>query len=249
MPGRPRSVLILGGTAEAIELADRLVGLGIEVVTSLAGATREPRHPLGAVRAGGFGGAQGLAQYLEAGRFAILLDATHPFAVNISRQAAEAARSVGIPYFSLIRPAWQQGPGDVWIEVDTAQEAVRRIAPRARVLLTIGRKEIAPFLARTDLSGVVRMIEAPALEVPPAWRVLRARPPFSLDQEKSLLAGEATTVLVTKNAGGDQTSAKLHAARILGIPVVMIARPERPAADAEGSVAPLVLKVREALEA
>jgi precorrin-6A/cobalt-precorrin-6A reductase len=230
-------VLILGGTWEARALAARLVAAGHDVTTSLAGVTRAPELPPGRVRRGGFGGAEGLADYIQRERFEAVIDATHPFAAQISAHAATAAHATGIPSLRFERPAWQRNPQDRWIDVLSVAEAVAALPHGARVLLTIGRKEIAPFLARGDLAGIVRAIEIPKLEMPAGWRLLTARPPFSFESERELMARERVTHLVSKNAGGDEMRAKLDAARALGLPVVMIARPAKPEAPCVASLA------------
>jgi precorrin-6A/cobalt-precorrin-6A reductase len=223
-----RRVLILGGTREARELAARLVELGHEVTTSLAGVTSDPELPRGEVRRGGFGGAAGLADYLRDREVDALIDATHPFAAQVSAHAAEAVKMGRVPMIRLERPAWRPEPGDEWIDVADAEAAVLALPSGARVLLTIGRKGIAPFLMRRDLSGIVRAIEPPAVKLDDGWELHLARPPFTLEAERALMARASVTHLVTKNAGGELTRAKLVAARTLKIPVVMIARPRKP---------------------
>jgi precorrin-6A/cobalt-precorrin-6A reductase len=186
--------------------------------------------PEGALRVGGFGGEAGLYDYLLRGNFEAVVDATHPFAAKISSHGSAAAARLGISYLRFERKPWAPAPGDRWIEVTTTEEAVAALPKSTRVLLTIGRKEIAPFIARSDLSGILRMIEAPPIAPPPQWKLVLARPPFSSEQETILLTDAKITHLVTKNAGGGQTEAKLAAARNLGIPVVMIGRPQKPPA-------------------
>src|SRR5262245_27422 len=154
-------VLILGGTAEARKLAELLEEAGYGPVTSLAGVTRKPRDIRGETRIGGFGGADGLASFLAAERFSGVVDAAHPFAVAISRHAKEAAQSCNLPLVRLERPAWRAERGDRWTAVQDISAAVAAIPSGAHILLTIGRKEILPFLARKDISGVARMIEPP----------------------------------------------------------------------------------------
>lgn len=223
-------VLILGGTAEARDMAGLLCDAGYAPVTSLAGLTRRPAAIRGDVRAGGFGGPEGLARYLREGGFLALIDATHPFAAVIPHHAKEAAERCRLPLIRLERPAWAPEQSERWTEVADNDAALRALPAGARVLLTIGRKEVKPFLARTDLSGVARMIEAPGGSFAPAWQVLLARPPFSLDAEMQLMGAHAITHLVTKNSGGAETRAKLTAARLKGVEVVMIQRPCKPPA-------------------
>jgi precorrin-6A/cobalt-precorrin-6A reductase len=235
-----RRVLILGGTGEARGLAGALVARGVDVVTSLAGVTAAPVLPAGEVRRGGFGGAEGLKRYLAEAGIGVIADATHPFAAVISGHAGEAAGRCGIAYLRLERPAWRPGPGDRWTEVADAGGAVAALAPGATALVTIGRKELAAFAARGDLRVVARAIEPPGFELPPGWKLVLARPPFTLEAEMALMRGEGVSVLVTKNAGGEVTRAKLEAARALGLPVVMVARPAKPDAETAGTVEEMV---------
>jgi precorrin-6A/cobalt-precorrin-6A reductase len=223
-----KHILILGGTQDARLLAALLVAGSFAVTTSLAGVTETPVRPVGNMRQGGFGGAGGLAAYVQSGGFAAVVDATHPFATQISVNAIEACHQTGIPLLRLERPGWQPGPDDRWTLLRSIAEAAAAVPCGARVFLTIGRKEIAPFLARRDITGVARMIEPPGLELPDGWALLRDRPPYSIAAERQLMREHAITWLVTKNAGGSATEAKLAAARQLAIPVLMVERPEKP---------------------
>jgi precorrin-6A/cobalt-precorrin-6A reductase len=224
----PDRVLILGGTRDARELADALLAEGIRPITSLAGVTENPVLPAGDIRIGGFGGVAGLKSYLESNDIALVVDATHPFAVQMSSHADAACRSCHIPLLRLERPAWVPGEGDRWEQASTAPEAANMLPGGARVLLTTGRKELQPFFDRNDLSGVARMIEAPPVVVPAGWQILRERPPYTLAGEAAVIADFGITHLVTKNAGGSATEAKLAAARAVGIGVIMIDRPAKP---------------------
>lgn len=221
-----RKILILGGTRDARQLAFRLIHAGHDVTTSFAGVTENPIQPEGKVRVGGFGGVEGLRQYLHAEKFDVLVDATHPFAAIISANAAEASRDIVL--LRLERPAWTARPDDHWTQVPDIDAAVLALPGRASVMLTIGRKEIAPFVSRSDLTGVARMIEPTSIPMPASWSLILERPPFSLESEIALLREHNITHLVSKNAGGGETEMKLVAARSLQIPVVMIARPNKP---------------------
>jgi precorrin-6A/cobalt-precorrin-6A reductase len=221
-------VLILGGTGEARRLAAELLGAGLEPLTSLAGVTSAPALPEGATRSGGFGGAEGLATFLQAERFAAVVDASHPFAARISRHAAIAADTAAVPLLRLERKPWLAQAGDLWIPVRDTAAAAAALPSGARALVTIGRKEIAAYFDRADVSGLARMIEAPACVVPENWILLLQRPPFSVDAEAKLIASHSVSHLVTKNAGGHETEAKLTAARQAGIPVIMVERPLKP---------------------
>ncbi len=241
MAAHPETILILGGTGEARRLADELCRRPhTRVVTSLAGRTTEPAKLPGEVRVGGFGGSQGLSCYLREEKVALLIDATHPFAATISANAAEACASLGIPCLRLERPPWRPLPGDNWREVPDIAHAAATIPAGARALVTVGRQEIAPFLARDDIRIVARMIEAPDAPPPHHAELLLARPPFTPDDEHRLLRERQIDILVTKNAGGTATVAKLMAARGLGLPVIMVARPHKPPVPTAPDVAAIL---------
>jgi precorrin-6A/cobalt-precorrin-6A reductase len=221
---RPRKVLILGGTSDAVEIAARMVAEGHDVTSSLAGVTTAPVLPEGKIRRGGFGGAEGLAHYLREEGVELLIDATHPYAVQISAHTVFAAQAVGVELIRFERPQWEVSPD--WIVVADIAEAARVLPSAARVFLTTGRKEIAPFVAREDISGVMRMIEPPAIALTSRWALLKARPAQSVDEEVEVMRVHQITHLVSKNSGG-LARHKLEAAAILGVTVVMVARPLR----------------------
>ncbi len=227
----PARILIVGGTRDARDLAAILRAEGFDTIVSLAGVTASPAMPAGMVRSGGFGGVDGLVQYLRDHAIAAIADATHPFAVQMSRHACLAAAKAGIPILRLERPAWVPSDGDDWRIVDTVQDAAAVLPDSSHPLVTVGRKEIGHFFARSDVSGVARMIEDVG-DVPAHWQVLRARPPFTLESELALLGRHAISHLVTKNSGSPDTAAKLVAAREKKIPVIMVARPPKPAVPA-----------------
>lgn len=221
-------VLVLGGTSEASELARLLADRAdISSMLSFAGRTKAPHAPPIPYRIGGFGGAEGLRAYLESERFDVLVDATHPFAEQMSGHADIAAARAKIPLVVLSRPAWRPQPGDFWIEVADMAAAVAALGPEPkRVFLTIGRLQIDVFAAAPQHFYLIRAIEpqtaAPGL---PRHRVILGRGPFTLVEEEQLLRANAIDVIVTKNSGGEATYAKVTAARNLRLPVVMVARP------------------------
>jgi precorrin-6A/cobalt-precorrin-6A reductase len=218
-------ILILGGTAEARALANRLVDAGHVVITSLAGRTQDPKLPQGDLRMGGFGGVTGLAAYLQEEAIERFVDATHPYAAKISNNAVAAAEAVGVPLVRYMRPAWEQKGGDDWTIVGRTAEAAAALPSRAKVLLTSGHTGLEHFMAREDCRFIVRTIEAPAMKLPPHAKLMQDRPPYSHESELALMQDNGITHLVTKNSGGSQTQAKLEAARQLGVRVIMLARP------------------------
>jgi precorrin-6A/cobalt-precorrin-6A reductase len=225
-------VLILGGTGEARSLAALLVDSGIPVVSSLAGRVSQPRLPVGEVRIGGFGGADGLRDWLVEHRTPAVVDATHPFAQQISHSAARAARLAGVPLIALRRPAWEPGPDDRWTVVDDIAGAADAVADRGgRVLLTTGRQDVGAFAGVDTAWFLVRVVDPPTTDLPPHHTILRSRGPYDLDSERQLLRDNSIDVLVTKNSGGEMTRAKLIAAAELGLEVIMVRRPAAPAVD------------------
>lgn len=220
-------VLLLGGTAEARALAARLHP-GTPVISSLAGRVPDPALPVGEVRIGGFGGADGLATWLRDNNITAVVDATHPFAATITANAARAAAAVGLPHLVLARPAWPHGDA---IVVDSDVEAAAVVARNgyARVFLTTGRSGTAVF-REVDTWFLIRAVTAPDPELLPArHRLLLSRGPYDVDGELKLLQEFAIDALVTKNSGGSMTHAKLDAAAQAGVPVIMVDRPALPA--------------------
>lgn len=235
------TVLILGGTGEARELAARLDEDGVRVVSSLAGRVSRPALPVGEVRVGGFGGPEGLAAYLRGARIAAVVDATHPFAARITASAARAAELTGVRLVRLQRPGWREHPdADRWRWVADAAAARMAAATAARPFLTTGRQSLPDFLEWADRDVLARVVDPPECALPPRWTVLLARGPYERQAERDLMAGHQVDCLLTKDSGGPLTAAKLDAAADLGLPVVVIERPPAPAG------VPLVTTVAEA---
>lgn len=222
-----RRILLLGGVTEALAIARQL---GPEHVYSLAGIGRVPQDLACQVRVGGYGGADGLAIYLREAGITLLIDATHPYAAQISRNAAAAAYAVGIPCWALRRPAWQAQPGDDWREVDDWAGLIEALRPFRRPLFTLGRE---PLLHLDDIPPeqfwTLRALEAcPGNE---RCEVIGARGPFHLEDERALFARRNIDVLVSKNSGSVATEPKLEVARERGVPVLVLKRPTLPEAD------------------
>lgn len=238
MPALER-LLILGGTGEAAALARALAerfGDALAVTTSLAGRTPDPAPVPGALRVGGFGGPEAMADYLRSARIDLLVDATHPFAAQISRHARLAAQAAGTARLLLSRPRWQPKPGDRWIEapdLDAAAAALPRLGRCAFV--TTGARGLVAFAALSEMRFVVRLIAPPRAPPPLAADLVIARPPFALDEERLLLQRHAVEVVVSKASGGAR-AAKLDAAREAGLPVIMIERPAPEPGPAVASV-------------
>jgi precorrin-6A/cobalt-precorrin-6A reductase len=223
-------VLILGGTTQARRLAERLDGRAdVGVVSSLAGRVASPRVPVGQVRVGGFGGATGLAEWIEAHGIRAVIDATHPFAARISWNAAAAAAAAHVPLLALRRTAWVPGEGDRWHEAASLEDAALMLPELGlRHFLTIGRQDVSSFAEVTGAWFLVRSIDPPDEPTPAQMELLLDRGPYSLDAEIALMRGRRVDTVITKNSGGEATAAKLIAARQLGLPVVMVQRPATP---------------------
>jgi precorrin-6A/cobalt-precorrin-6A reductase len=232
--GMPR-VLILGGTAEARLLAERLAGRSdLTTTLSLAGRTASPARQPVPVRVGGFGGSAGLALYLADNSIDALIDATHPYAAAISANAVEAARQTGVAFVALRRPAWSAIAGDRWTEVSDVPAAVRAvgIAP-CRVFVTLGRNELKPFSDAPQHHYLIRSVDPvdPPLVLPHAAYVT-GRGPFSEADDRALMLGRGIEILIAKNSGGTASYGKIAAARSLGIGVILLRRPNPSAAPA-----------------
>lgn len=222
-------MLILGGTSEATALARALTGrMDIAASLSLAGRTRAPAAQPLPTRIGGFGGIEGLATYLRHDRIDVLVDATHPFATQISRHAREAARLTHCSLIALTRSAWQPQRGDDWHEVEDMDGAVTALGETPqRVFLTVGRLQLAAFAKAPRHHYLVRTIDPVDDHGLPGATFIEARGPFDAVAEERLMRDHRIDILVTKNSGGEAAAGKLHAARALGFPVILVRRPEQ----------------------
>ncbi len=224
------SVLILGGTHDALDLATRLHERShVKPILSLAGRTERPELPPGDVRVGHFGGVDGLVAFLGEREIRAVVDATHPYAAEMSVHAARACRERGVPLVALVRAEWSPVAGDRWFPAPDIDSAVPlACALGRRIFLTVGGRSLAPFAVRGDRWFLIRSIDPPHEPLPARCDVILKRGPFALADELALLHANAIDVVVSKQSGGLATYAKIAAARALGLPVVMIERPPRP---------------------
>jgi len=219
-------VLLLGGTGEARALAERLHP-NVDTISSLAGRVPDPARPVGPVRIGGFGGADGMHEWLVGNEITAVVDATHPFATTITATAAKVCAELGLPHLVLHRPPWDPTGATL---VGSDAEAAEVVAAKrySRVFLTTGRSGVAAF-SGSDAWFLIRVVTEPDMAtLPPKHELVLSRGPYYYDDECELLRSRGIEALVTKNSGGDLTKAKLEAARALGVDVVMIERPMLP---------------------
>lgn len=225
-------VLLLAGTFEARMLAKSLKERFPKVSTtaSFSGAVQDLPDLGLPTRVGGFGGVNGLAEYLRSERVSLVIDATHPFAAQMSRNAVTAAQQTNVPLLRLERPAWQAETTDQWNFVGGFADAASMIPADANAFLAVGRNEIKAFYGRRDIVALVRMIEPPKQALPDHWTLVLSRPSQSIEEETALFRQHGITHLISKNSGGERSYAKIAAARALGLSVIIIARPQLPAA-------------------
>jgi precorrin-6A/cobalt-precorrin-6A reductase len=218
---------VLGGSAEARQLAERLHPTH-DVVSSLAGRVPDPALPAGEVRVGGFGGAEQMRQWLVDNGIEAVVDATHPFATVITKRTADLCGDLGLPHVVLARPAWDSRDAIAVASASAAADVIDDFG-YSRVFLTSGRSTIGAF-KRSQAWYLVRVVIAPDADALPLnYTLLTSRGPYRYDDEVALMRKYRTHVLVTKNSGGDYTRAKLDAAAALYIPIIMIDRPALPA--------------------
>lgn len=203
---------------------------GIAATFSYAGRVKAPKVQPLPTRVGGFGGVEGLAAFITQQRITHVVDATHPFASQMSRHVLTAARQTSVPAIALTRPAWMPGAGDHWQSVASIEAAVNALeGPPQRVLLAIGRMHLAAFAEKPQHHYVLRLVDEPTTPPPLAnFTTTVDRGPFTLEGDLTLLKSQRIERIVCKNAGGTGASSKLEAARTLGVPVVMIERPTLP---------------------
>jgi precorrin-6A/cobalt-precorrin-6A reductase len=224
-------LLILGGTTEASALAAACAARGVATTLSYAGRTAAPAAQPVPVRIGGFGGVAGLTEHLRREGVTHLVDATHPFAAQMSGHAVAAATAAGVPLLALTRPAWVAQAGDRWTHVSDIAGAVAALdGPARRVMLALGRMHVEAFAAQPQHHYLLRFVDRPDAAPPlPQYDLVVDRGPFTVAGDRALIERHGIDLVVAKNAGGSGAAAKLAAARDLGLPVLLIDRPMLPA--------------------
>jgi precorrin-6A/cobalt-precorrin-6A reductase len=239
------TLLVLGGTGEAKQIAQQLAEAGTDAVISLAGATRDPDEMPIRCRSGGFGGADGFQQYLDENGITAVLDATHPYASAITLRTAAICAARGLQYMQLLRPAWEPEQGDDWTEIAREEDAALYVHKWQTVFLGTGRQTLERFKNLEGARVICRLIDPPTAPFPfEGGEFLIGRPPFSVEKELSLFRALIVDWLIVKNAGGEASKTKLIAAREMGIPVLMIRRPDMPDALRVETVAAAMAWIR-----
>lgn len=222
------SILVLGGTAEAIAYTQKLIAKNIDhnIIYSLAGRTKNQPNLHCKIRIGGFGGVEGLIKFITMNHVIKIIDATHPYALQITKNATQATHKTSIEYRSVLRPEWGKQEGDNWIAVSSTTEAVRAIPDTSRVFLALGKQHIDIFSERADCHFLIRMVDDAETDLNfTSYKIVTGIPNSSIDDEVELLKDHKIQTLVSRNSGGEQSYRKIAAARALGIPVIMINRP------------------------
>ena len=215
-------LLILGGTAEAKQLAKSLLKKNVPLVYSIAGLVRHPDLNCEII-SGGFTRFGGLNNYIKQQRITAILDVTHPYAVKMSATAMQCA----LPYWRFERPAWQPTADDNWIEFNGNSDLLALLQDKRSVMFTTG--QIDQTLTNGLPQGQKQLLRTaikPTVDLSMDMKWIQAIGPFDLTDELDLMNDHCIDALVSKNSGGAATQAKLVAARVLGIPVYMKKRPE-----------------------
>lgn len=238
-------VLIFGGTGDARDIADRLVALGNDVTTSMAGKTQAPVLPQGNIRTGGFGGVARLRGFILENRFDWIIDALHPYAVTMSSNLIAATKTIDAQVVRLARPGWEMPPTAIVERFTSAADAITSAPEAARLLITSGHQDLDCLKARSDCTAHIRLIEPPETPMPANVSVLLDRPPYTLEDEMVLMREHAITHLITKDGGSTATRGKIDAAAELGVTICLITRPEPPAGRCVGSVDEIIALVQD----
>lgn len=222
------NLLILAGTIEATRLAKEISDAGVNAILSYAGRVERVKPQPLPKRVGGFGGVAGLCDYIKGSAITHVIDATHPFAIQMSRNAVDACAHLKVPLLALSRPPWTVQRGDFWIRVDSISAAVDWLQiPARRVMLAVGRMHIYEFSLQPQHRYLLRLVDPPTSDIPlPNFESIISRGPFTIENDIALLQSHKIELLVSKNSGGTGARSKIDAARYLGLPVIMINRPE-----------------------
>ncbi len=233
--------LVLAGTSDGRLLAEELVLRGHDVLLSVLtayGAELAGQSKLGqtlTVRQGAFA-VDELAETLNRGRFDALVDAAHPYASRLRETAKRASSACRLPYFRWVRPSGADGEDGVFWAAEIPEAAELAAGFGERIFLTTGSKNLPEWLNQTGLEGktlYVRvlptsqvLITCEALGLKP-WQIIAAQGPFSQEWNEAVLKQLRIDVMVAKDSGVEGgTPEKINACKQLGIPLILLARPD-----------------------
>ena len=239
-------LLLLGGAFEARHIALALLReTGLSITVSIARAGRVPQSYGWPTRIGGWGSDLAYKAWIRREGFAAVLDATHPFANQMSHRAAETSRELGLDHLRVLRPSWLPTPGDKWVFLNSEQEAAAHIPKGKTVFVATGRRELDGLENMQDRQMICRIREPSMASFPfPDGDFLFQTGPFTVASEKELFRRRGVDWLLVRNSGGPGSWPKIEAARELGIPVAMLRRPPQPEVTKVQTVAEALAWVR-----
>ncbi|QDC11575.1 cobalt-precorrin-6A reductase [Oceanicola sp. D3] len=223
-----KKILLLAGSGESRALGQALAWRDdFDVDIRLARQMRGRDFPVPATL-GGFGGDEGFRRYLEETQPDAVVDATHPYAEAVSLRTARIAGDLGLPLLHFERPPWEARPGDDWVEIAAPEACSALIPQNACVFLGTGRAGLERFACLEGRRVICRQLDMADGPFPfEGGEFLLSVPPFTAQAEMKLFQRLGVDWLVVKNAGGEGARPKLDAARAMGLPVAMLARPPK----------------------
>lgn len=238
-----KRILIFSGTTEGRELAEWLDSQGVmvhvRVATEYGAVVMEPSANID-VRVGSCGGADGIAGVIDELSIGIVVDATHPYALNITRHIREACERTGAEYIRLKRPD-SEGDTDGVVRFDTLEDAVEYLkGTEGRILASTGSNELSLYTRIPDytervVARVLSTVESVQKCVALGFEgrnLICAQGPFSEEMNVAMLKQVDARFMVTKDSGdAGGFVEKVRAARRAGATLVVINRPEDSGLD------------------
>ncbi len=232
-------ILLFGGTSETAEIASALAESGLSVLVSTAtdAELNVGDHPLITRRCGRLDGLAMEALIADLG-IRLLIDASHPYAIALHETVAEVAEKLLIPCLRFQRQHGKYDADNLFEVADHEEAAQLAASFGSPILLTTGSRNLRPYVKAAQEQGVplfARILPHPDSEAAcdevalPENNRIFARGPFSIEQNRSLLADHRIGVMVTKESGAQGgVSEKIAAARQEDCLVVIVRRPELP---------------------
>jgi precorrin-6A/cobalt-precorrin-6A reductase len=227
-------ILILGGIAESKHLATQLIHQQHTVIYSIVGLVRTPELAceihIGGFSSNGINGSLGLANYCQSHNIELLIDATHPYAVDISANAVTAAKIVDISCWRYSRPGWDESKYPNWHYYDEWDDLAPQIERYQKPFFTIGASVLHYSDRRPqNQQWVMRCVKQQA-EIDGITQI-HAIGPFYYADELTLMQKHRVDALISKDSGCSRVAEKLDAALTLNIPVYVQRRPKLAQAE------------------